>query len=64
MSDDHIETNGMGILSYSYKDLVAIHSYSSGSFTSENDYIEGCPSFKATNVQFDVQGTSSQGQRP
>lgn len=39
VSDDHIETNGMGILSYSYKDLVAIHSYSSGSFTSENDYI-------------------------
>ena len=29
--------------------------------TSDNDYIEGCPSFKATNVRFDVQGTSSQG---
>ena len=29
--------------------------------TSDNDYIESCPSFYATNVQFDVQGTSSQG---
>ena len=29
--------------------------------TSDNDYIEGCPSFYAQNVQFDVQGTSSQG---
>lgn len=29
--------------------------------TSDNDYVESCPSFYATNVQFDVQGTSSQG---
>ena len=28
---------------------------------SDQEYLLGCPSFKATNIEFDVQGTSSQG---
>jgi hypothetical protein len=36
------------------------YAYDNGLITGEQ-YIMGCPSYTATNIQFDVQGTSSQG---
>lgn len=36
------------------------YAYSQGTITGEQ-YLRGCPSYEATNIEFDVQGTSSQG---